>query len=125
MPSHRANAYGTSVEYKMADVHDFELALASWKDAHAPDGTPVEIKAAMHEDADGQPGTFKIYREYHERLQSAGGVYVFAAYRIRGRGVQVLAYGQRRTSRLPTVRWHEGGDHRGTQQAKLAIADVL
>jgi len=125
MPSHRANSYGTAVEYKMADHYDVELARASWKDADAPDGTPVEIKAAMHEHADGQPGNFKIYREYHERLQSEGGVYLFAAYRIRGRGVEVLAHGRRRASRLPTVRWHGGGDHRGTQQAKIPISDVL
>jgi hypothetical protein len=125
MPSHRANKYGTAVEYKMADVHDLELARASWKDANAPDGTPVEIKAAMHEHADGQPGTFKLYREYHEKLQSQSGVYVFAVYRIRGRGVEVLAHGRRRASRLPTVRWHGGGDHRSTQQAKIAIEDVF
>jgi len=125
VPSKKANMYGTAVEYKMAEQHNLQLARASWKDADAPDGTPVEIKAAMHEHADGQPGTFKIYREYHEQLQAEGGVYVFAAYRIRGRGVEVLAHGRRRASRLPTVRWHGGGDHRGTQQAKLAIADVL
>lgn len=125
MPSQKSNKYGTAVEYKMAEQYGVELARASWKDADAPDGTPVEIKAAMHEHADGQPGTFKIYREYHERLQSAGGVYVFAAYRVRGRGVQVLAHGRRRASQLPTVRWHGGGDHRGTKQAKLEIQDVL
>jgi len=125
VPSKKANKYGTAVEYKMADVHDLSLARASWKDANAFDGTPVEIKAAMHEHADGQPGTFKIYRKYHEQLQREGGVYVFAAYRIRGRGVQVLSHGRRRASKLPTVRWHGGGDHRGTEQAKLAIADVL
>jgi len=125
VPSHRANAYGTAVEYKMADHYDVELARASWKDADAPDGTPVEIKAAMHEHADGQPGTFKIYREYHERLQSEGGVYLFASYRVRGRGVQVLAHGRRRASNLPTVRWHGGGDHRGTEQAKVPISEVL
>jgi len=125
MPSHRANSYGTAVEYKMADHYDVELARASWKDANAPDGTPVEIKAAMHEHADGQPGNFKIYREYHEKLQSEGGVYLFAAYRVRGRGVEVLAHGRRRASRLPTVRWHGGGKHRGTQQAKIAIPDLF
>jgi len=125
VPSHRANAYGTAVEYKMADHYDVELARASWKDADAPDGTPVEIKAAMHEHADGQPGTFKIYREYHEKLQQQGGVYLFASYRVRGRGVQVLAHDRRRASNLPTVRWHGGGDHRGTEQAKVSITDIL
>jgi hypothetical protein len=125
VPSRKANKYGTAVEYKMAETCDLELARASWKDAHAPGGTPVEIKAAMHEHADGQPGTFKLYRQYHERLQQEGGVYVFAAYRIRGRGVEVLTHDRRRASRLPTLRWHGGGEHRDTQQAKLAISDVL
>jgi hypothetical protein len=125
MPSHRANAYGTAVEYKIAEVYGLDLARSPWKDADAPDGTAHEIKAAMHEHADGQPGTFKLYREYHEKLQSQGGYYVFAAYRKRGRGVEVLAHDRRRASRLPTLRWHGGGDHRGTQQAKVAIADVL
>jgi len=125
VPSHRANSYGTAVEYKMADHYDVELARASWKDADAPDGTPVEIKAAMHEHADGQPGTFKLYREYHEKLQSEGGVYLFAAYRIRGHGVEVLAHDRRRASCLPTVQWHGGGEHRGTQQAKVSIDDVI
>jgi len=125
MPSHRANSYGTACEYKMADEYDLDLARASWKDADAPGGTPVEIKAAMHEHADGQPGTFKLYREYHETLQREGGVYVFAAYRIRDRGVEVLAHDRRRASRLPTLRWHGGGEHRDTQQAKVALADVL
>jgi hypothetical protein len=125
VPSKKANKYGTAVEYKMADVHDLSLARASWKDADAPDGTPVEIKAAMHEHADGRPGTFKLYREYHEKLQSQGGVYVFAAYRIRGRGVEVLAHERCLASRLPTLRWHGGGNHRGTQQAKIQIQAVL
>jgi len=125
MPSHRANAYGTAVEYKMSEQYNLDLARASWKDADASDGTPHEIKAAMHKHADGQPGTFKIYREYHEKLQRQGGYYVFASYRRRGTGVQVLGHGRRHASRLPSIRWHGGGAHRGTQQAKIAIADVL
>jgi hypothetical protein len=123
--SKKSNSYGTAAEYKMADEYNLELARASWKDADAPGGTPVEIKAAMHEHADGQPGTFKIYRQYHEKLQSEGGVYIFAAYRIRGRGIEILAHDRRRASRLPTLRWHGGGEHRGTEQAKVAISDVL
>jgi hypothetical protein len=55
VPSREANKYGTAVEYKIAEAYDLELARASWKDADAPDRTPVEIKAAMHEHADGQP----------------------------------------------------------------------
>ncbi|MFC3478735.1 hypothetical protein [Halobacterium litoreum] len=123
--SQKANKYGTAVEYQMASEYGLDLARASWKDADGPDGEPHEIKAAMHEHADGQPGTFKLYREYHEKLQREDGYYVFAAYRIRGRGVEVLAHDRRHASRLPTLRWHGGGDHRGTEQAKVAISDVV
>jgi hypothetical protein len=79
----------------------------------------------MHEHADGQPGTFKLYRQYHEKLQSQGGYYVFASYRVRGRGVEVLAHDRRHASRLPTLRWHGGGEHRETDQAKVEISDLL
>jgi hypothetical protein len=123
--SQKANKYGTAVEYQMAETYNLDLARASWKDADGPRGEPHEIKAAMHEHADGQPGTFKLYREFHEKLQREGGYYVFAAYRIRGRGVEVLRHDRRNASRLPTLRWHGGGEHRDTQQAKVAISDVL
>ena len=46
----------------------------------------------------------KLYREYHEKLQREGGVYVFTAYRIRGGGVEVRAHDRRCASRLPTLR---------------------
>lgn len=79
----------------------------------------------MHEHADGQPGTFKLYREYHEGVQAGSGVYVFAVYRSRGRGVEVLAHDRKGASRLPTLWWHGGGTHRGTEQAKVPIEAVL
>lgn len=124
MPSHRANAHGTACEYYMADKFGVELARASWKDGDR-NGTPWELKACAHRHADGQPGTFKLYREYHERLVEAGGRYGFAVYRKRGTGTQVLKTTTRAASRLPTMRWHGGGDHRDTQQGKLAIEDVF
>lgn len=75
--------------------------------------------------ADGQPCTFKLYREYHEKRQYQRLLYVFAAYRIRGKGRENLAHGNLRASKRSTSRWHGRGDHRGTEQAKLAMADVL
>jgi len=27
--------------------------------------------------------------------------------------------------KLPTALWHGGGDHRGTEQAKVAIGDIF
>ncbi|SEV96541.1 hypothetical protein [Halobacterium jilantaiense] len=93
-------------------------------DADGSGGEEREIESAMHEHADGQPGTFKLYRDYHEQLQLEGGYYVFAAYRIRGRGVEALAHERRPASRLPTLRWHGGGEHRGTEQATIGIVCV-
>jgi len=124
MPSHRANKWGTACEYHMAEKYGLELARASWKDGDRG-STPWELKATKRTHADGQPGNFKIYRKYHKKLQSEGGRYGFAVYRIRGRGCQVLDTTTVSASRLPTVRWHGGGAHRDTQQAKIAISDVF
>lgn len=77
-PSHRANHYGTLVERKAAERYNLMLQRCSWHDALREDGTPVEVKAAKRTHADGQPGNFKIYDEYHEHLRSEGGYYVFA-----------------------------------------------
>lgn len=122
--SHKANHYGTLVEQKAAERYTLELDRCSWHDAKRPDGTPVEIKAAMHRHADGQPGTFKLYDQYHERLRSANGWYVFAPYRVRGQGVEVLDWVMRHSSRLPTLCWHGGSSHRDAQQAKVGISEI-
>ncbi len=125
MPSHRANHYGTLVERQAAERYRLELERCSWHDALRPDGTPVEIKAAKRTHADGQPGNFKIYDRYHEQLREASGWYVFAPYRVRGRGVEVLAWEMRHSSRLPRLEWHGGGDHRDARQAKLQISALF
>jgi len=125
MPSHRANHYGTLVERQAAERYGVELARASWKDADRDDGTPVEIKSAMIQHADGQPGNFKIYDQFHNRLREAGGYYVFGAYRVRGRDVQVLKWDMRHSSRLPRLDWHGGGSHRDAQQAKIGIEEIF
>ncbi|MCU4741147.1 hypothetical protein [Natronoglomus mannanivorans] len=124
--SKRANHFGTLCEKRMASKRRFVLERASWHDARFQNGTPVEIKSTMVEHADGQPGNFKIYREYHDRLRRADGWYCFVVYRPHGRsGCTVLEDKMVRASRLPLLRWHGGGDHRGTQQAKIAISDVF
>ncbi|WP_367397977.1 hypothetical protein [Haloarcula salina] len=119
--SHKANHYGTLVERKAVERYDLDLDRCSWHDAKRPDGTPVEIKSAMHRHADGQPGTFKLYDQYHEQLRAANGWYVFAVYRVRGRGVEVLHWRLLHSSQLPNLNWHGGGDHRGALQAKISI----
>ncbi|ACV46595.1 MULTISPECIES: hypothetical protein [Halomicrobium] len=120
--SHRANHYGTLVERQAVKRYNLELDRCSWHDAKRSDGTPVEIKAAMHRHSDGQPGTFKLYDQYHEQLRAANGWYIFGVYRIRGSGVEVLQWEMRHSSRLPQLEWHGGGDHREAHQAKIGIS---
>ena len=130
MPSHRANAHGTACEYVLADHYgvtvkrDGKRVDTSWYDG-LKDGTPWEFKATAHRHADGNPGNFKIYKQYHGKLKNQGGWYGFAVYRKRGTGTQVLKMKAVAASKLPLLRWHGGGSHRDTKQAKLDIADVF
>jgi Zn-finger nucleic acid-binding protein len=123
--SHKANHYGTLVERKAADRYNLELDRCSWHDARCLDGTPVEIKAAMHRHSDGQPGTFKLYDRYHERLRYKGGKYVFGVYRVCGPGIQILNWMMCHSSNLPRIEWHGGGEHRDARQAKLRIESLF
>lgn len=125
MPSHKANHYGTLCERKAAERYGLELDRDSWHDARRSDGTPVEIKSTMRRHADGQPGNFKLYSAYHQKLRRANGWYVFVVYRVRERGVEPLKWEMRHSSRLPKLRWHGGGDHRDAQQSKLGIDEVF
>jgi len=79
----------------------------------------------MNRHSDGHPGTFKLYDQYHDRLRASGGWYVFALYRIRGRGIQVLDWEMRHSSRLPNFHWHGGGSHRDALQAKIEISRLF
>jgi hypothetical protein len=123
--SHKANHYGTLVERKAAERYDLELDRCSWHDAKRQDGTPVEIKAAMHRHADGQPGTFKLYDQYHEKLRTANGWYVFGVYRVREYDVEALNWVMRHSSRLPKLYWHGGGSHRDSAQSKIEIGEIF
>ena len=131
MPSHKANKHGTACEYHLADRYDVRLVNddgkrldTSWYDG-LKDGTPWEFKATARRHADGQPGNFKIYKKYHAKLQQQGGRYGFAVYRKRGTGTQILKTTTIAASRLPTLRWHGGGKHRGTAQAKVSLQRVF
>ena len=131
MPSHKANKHGTACEYHLADKYRVRIKDAegtridtSWYDG-LKDGTPWEFKATAHRHADGQPGNFKVYEQYHEKLQQQGGWYGFAVYRRRGTGTQILKTTAIAASQLPTVRWHGGGAHRDSRQAKIAILDIF
>ena len=82
------------------------LEWASWHDARFSNGTPVEIKSTMHEHSDGQPGNWKVYREYHERLRRHDGWYCFVVSRPHGRsGCTILRDKTVRSSEFPLLRW--------------------
>jgi len=131
MPSHKANKHGTAAEYHLAEKYRVDLVDSDGKriDTSWYDGkkgrTPWEFKATAHKHADGQPGNFKVYKAYHDRLLKAGGKYGFAVYRVRGTGTQILKTKAVAASSLPMLHWHGGGDHRDTKQAKIAISDVF
>ncbi|ELY89685.1 hypothetical protein C485_04285 [Natrinema altunense JCM 12890] len=75
----------------MAEKRRFDLERASRHDARFRSGKPVEIKSTMHEHADGQPGDWKVYREYHEKLRRHNGWYCFVVYQSHGQsGCTVL-----------------------------------
>jgi len=122
--SHRANRYGTLVEYKLAEKYGIELQRTSWCDG-VRNGTPVEIKSTMHRHADGQPGNFKLYEKYHRKLRRRDGSYAFAVYKPWGRGIRILQTKSVHSSQIPRLSWHGGGSHRETQQAKLDISRIL
>ena len=122
--SHRANRYGTLVEYKLAKKYGIELARTSWCDG-VRNGKPVEIKSTMHRHADGQPGNFKLYEKYHRKLRRHDGSYAFAVYRPWGRGIRMLQTKFVHSSRIPRLAWHGGGSHRETRQAKLNISRIV
>ncbi|OIB56224.1 hypothetical protein BBD46_18870 [Natrialba sp. SSL1] len=131
MPSHRANAHGTACEYHLADEYRVDLVGddgkrldTSWYDG-LRDGEPWEFKATKYRHSDGQPGNFKVYKKYHHKLMQQGGMYGFAVYRVRGTGTQILKTKAMPASRLPALRWHGGGSHRNSKQAKIAISDVF
>ena len=131
MPSHKANKHGTACEYHLADRYNVRLVDddgkrldTSWYDG-LKEGTPWEFKATAHQHADGNPGNFKIYEEYHEKLQQQGGRYGFAVYRRRGTGTQILKVKAVKASNLPLLKWHGGGEHRDSRQAKLPIDAIF
>lgn len=123
--SHKANHYGTLCERKAVERYGLKLDRSSWHDARRGDDTPVEIKSTMRRHADGQLGNFKLYSKYHRKLRRSNGWYVFAVYRVRGRGVEILRMEMRHCSRLPIINWHGGGAHRNAKQAKLHISDIF
>lgn len=112
--SKRANRYGTLAEMRAADRYNLKRdgEHTSWCDARGQDGKPHEIKAAM---VTREYPRFRIFENYHERLQSAGGMYVFVAYRPNGRGIIAFCMKRLHASKLPVGIWYGAGG--GTEKA--------
>jgi len=125
--SKKAARYGSRAEKKAAEQYNLELEgnHCSWHDAKRADGTPVEIKAAAVERADGSEGRFRVFRKYHEKLRQHDGIYVFVAYRPRGRGISVVEMTDCHSSQLPLSTWYGAGGHRESEQRKISISKII
>ncbi len=122
--SHKANHYGTLVERKAAERYNLELDRAAGMRDNA--GRSVRSKSVRDASARRWAArTFTLSVLYHERLRAANGWYVFGVYRVRGRGVEVLEWNVRHSSRLPRLEWHGGGEHRDARQAKIKLQEFL
>lgn len=125
--SSNAAHYGAEVERAGRERYGLEPAHSPWHDAKRSNGDPVETKAAMYRRANGSPGRFRIFREPHEKLARADGWYCFGSYRVRGRGVEIVAMTMTRARalRLSSSDWYGAGGHRDSEQVKLPIEAVL
>jgi len=81
------------------------------------------IRAAQRQKKDGRggvkPGEFFIFEEPHQWLRRREGYYVFAVYRFRGNGVQVLDSKRVHASNLPYFTFHASG-HTGRNNDREA-----
>ena len=125
--SSNASRYGSLAERKAAEKYGLRLdgVHTSWSDADYQNGTPVEVKSAMYRRANGSPGRFRLFREYHDRLVEANGYYCFVVYRPRGRGIEVLKTRMTKARGLPMSTWYGAGGHRSSEQTKLPIEVVF
>jgi hypothetical protein len=123
--SKKAARYGSRAEKKAAERYGLTLDHCSWHDAKKPDGTPVEIKATMETRADGSEGRFRVFRDYHDKLRRADGIYVFVGYRPHGTGIMVLNMRTCHSSQLPLSTWYGAGGHRESEQRKISVSEVF
>lgn len=122
--SKKAARYGALAERKARERYGLDPEHDSWHDSRAPDGSPVEIKAAMMNRAGGEEGRFRIFEKYHRRLCRNDGKYVFVAYRASGAGIQVRAMRSLAADDL-RPRWYGAGGHRESRQVKIPISLIF
>ncbi|WP_135533250.1 hypothetical protein [Halostella pelagica] len=127
----RRKAAGTAVERHVCRKYNLEPDHSGRADAAYANGTPVEIKAALREKSDGRGGTkegeFYVFEEPHQWVRRHDGYYVFAVYRFRGRGVQVLKTKRVHASNLPHFSFHQSGhpDRNHDREARFKVSQIF
>jgi hypothetical protein len=124
MPSKKSAHYGALAERAARNRYGLSSEHDGWHDAETSDGQPVEIKSAMINRASGRVGRFRIFREYHQRLEREGGYYVFVAYRRFGRGISIARMRSVDADAL-NLNWYRGRHHRDSEEVKLTIEHLF
>lgn len=73
---------------------------------------------------DGSEGRFRVFEEYHKKLEANDGLYVFVAYRAVGQGIQVRAMRSLEASEL-RLSFYGAGGHRDSRQVKIPPEKVF
>jgi hypothetical protein len=127
----RRAAVGAAVEQKMCEKYGLIGDHPGRADAQYSNGTPVEIKAAQRRKKNGRggtkPGEFYVFDSPHQWLRRHDGYYVFAVYRFRGSGVQVLDSKRVHASNLPYFTFHQSG-HTGRnndREARFKVSEIF
>ena len=124
MPSKEAAHYGALAERAARERYRLDPEHDGHHDAVTQDGRPVEIKSAMTNRNSGRQGRFRIFKQYHQRLERAGGCYVFVAYRRAGQGISVVRMRSAAAEDM-TLNWYQGRHHRDSEEVKLGIGHVF
>lgn len=129
MSSQRSPRLGARVEKRAIDRKGYTPTDSDspWHDAETRGGTPVEIKGAMRERANGSEGRFRIFKQPHAKLAERDGLYCFAVYRQRGTGAEILEIKTKRARALRSLEWTASNHStRGRdEQCKLRISRVM
>lgn len=124
--SKKSSRLGSRVEKAVCEEYGLQPTHTSWYDAVYANGTPVEIKAAIHRRSSGRPGKFRVFKDPHEKLVENDGYYVFAVYRRRGSGAEVLK-SVRVDAEDVTPSWRLSGhkDRPGNKESQIRLEDVF
>lgn len=122
--------YGAKVEEWVLNRYNLERSYEHVNgvsmDAKTEDGQPVEIKAVASNRRGGRANEvrFKVWRDQHEALKRASGVYVFVVYRLRKDGIRVSNSRSIRASAL-SIQWYGETVPRGEEQAEIPAHELF